>query len=340
MKKVFSAKDAEALVKSGGSEATVPAGAIITPSARDVFRAASNGFGRKSQVKTNLSQASNEYDRILNAPENQPIKEDMCEMGKRLWQRAYVDGNGGNMAVRIGENMALCTPTLVSKGSMEPEDICLVDLDGHQLAGRKKRTSEILMHLQMMKAQPKAKATCHCHPPYATAFAVAGVEPPSCMLPEFEVFIGKTPVAPYRTPGTPEMGQQVAKLVEDHNTVLMGNHGAVAWSHLGIEDAYFKMEILEAYCRTIVVARQLGHDLKTFTSDEMKDLLTIKKSLNVPDPRNNDLKECELCDNTAWRDGATCNVPPQSEQTSSELSPETEALVSQITDQIMKRIEG
>ena len=340
MKKVFSAKDAEALVKSGGSEATVPAGAIITPSARDVFRAASNSFGRKNQVKTNLSQASNEYDRILNAPENQPIKEDMCEMGKRLWQRAYVDGNGGNMAVRIGENMALCTPTLVSKGSMEPEDICLVDLDGHQLAGRKKRTSEILMHLQMMKAQPKAKATCHCHPPYATAFAVAGVEPPSCMLPEFEVFIGKTPVAPYRTPGTPEMGQQVAKLVEDHNTVLMGNHGAVAWSHLGIEDAYFKMEILEAYCRTIVVARQLGHDLKTFTSDEMKDLLTIKKSLNVPDPRNNDLKECELCDNTAWRDGATCNVPPQSEQTSSELSPETEALVSQITDQIMKRIEG
>ena len=96
-------------------------------------------------------------------------------MGHRLWKRAYVDGNGGNMAIRVGEDIAICTPTLVSKGSLKPSDMCLVDFEGNQLCGTKKRTSEILMHLQMMKKQPKAVATCHCHPPYATAFAVAAL---------------------------------------------------------------------------------------------------------------------------------------------------------------------
>ena len=62
----------------------------------------------------------------------------------------------------------------------------------------------------------------------ATGFAVAGVQPPTCMIPEIEVFIGRVPIAPYETPGTPEMGLKVAELVDQHNTVLMENHGVTA----------------------------------------------------------------------------------------------------------------
>jgi L-fuculose-phosphate aldolase len=222
---------------------------------------------------------------FFNSPGTRALKLQLCEIGRRLWSRAYVDGNGGNMAIRVGENLALCTPTLVSKGFMKPEDMCLVDLDGNQLAGTKKRTSEILMHLQIMKRQRRAVATVHCHPPHATAFAVAGVEPPSCMLPEIEVFIGKVPIAPYRTPGTPEMGKLVAGLTDHHNTILMANHGVVSWSHVSLEDAYFKMEIVEAYCHTIVIASQLGAPLKTFSEVQLRDLLAIKQTLGIPDPR-------------------------------------------------------
>ena len=221
----------------------------------------------------------------------------MRNVGRRLWQREYVDGNGGNIAIRVGEDIALCTPTLVSKGFMKPEDMCLVDFEGNQLAGTKKRTSEILMHLQIMKKQPKAVATCHCHPtPYSTGFAIAGLVPPTCMIPEYEVF-ASVAVAPYRTPGSPEMGQLVADLVDKHNTILMANHGVVSWSHNNVEDAYFKMEILEAYCRTILVTAQVGKPANTMTSAQLQDLLKIKQSLGIPDPRHG-LKECELCDNS------------------------------------------
>jgi L-fuculose-phosphate aldolase len=257
-------------------------------------------------------------------------------MGKRLWQRAYVDGNGGNMAIRVGEDIAICTPTLVSKGSLKPEDMCLVDFEGNQLLGTKKRTSEILMHLQIMKRQPKAVATCHCHPPYATGFAVAGIAPPTCMLPEYEVFCAVA-VAPYRTPGTPEMGKLVADLVDQHNTILMANHGVVTWSHNNIEEAYWRMEIIEAYCRTLLVTAQLGVKPNTFSPQQLQDLLKIKQSLGYVDPRYG-LKECELCDNDEWRPGVTCQVPARAEAATG-YDAEAEAVVQAVTDQIMAQLK-
>jgi L-fuculose-phosphate aldolase len=264
------------------------------------------------------------------------LKLQICEVGRRLWQREYVDGNGGNIAIRVGEDLALCTPTLVSKGFLKPEDMCLVDFEGNQLCGVKKRTSEILMHLQMMKRQPRDMASVHCHPPFATAFALAGVQPPTCMIPEYEVFCAVA-IAPYRTPGTPEMGQLVADLVEQHNTILMANHGVVTWSHNSVEEAYWRVEIIEAYCRTLTVAAQLGKPLSTFTPGQLQDLLKIKQSLGFVDPRYG-LRECELCDNDEWRPGVTCQVA--SPEKAVGLDAEAEAVVRAVTDQIMARMQA
>lgn len=358
MRTIISARDIEELLASGGNPQSLPADALLTPSARDLLRdrgghrpqpssaapapAPAPGAGAAGATPgpaTPLSSRSPKAELeayFQSAPAN-AIKRQICDIGERLWKRAYVDGNGGNIAVRVGEDIALCTPTLVSKGFMKPEDMCLVDFEGNQLAGTKRRTSEILMHLQIMKQQPRAVATAHCHPPHATAFAVAGVEPPTCMIPEIEVFIGRVPLAPYRTPGTPEMGRLVADLVDQHNTVLMGNHGAVSWSHLNVEDAYFKMEILEAYCRTVWVASQLGQPLKTFTKDQLKDLLRIKQNLGIPDPRIG-LKEAELCDNNEWRPGVACALTPRPESTPG-ADPAAEAMVQSITDQILSHMK-
>src|SRR5215472_857816 len=317
MKQVISVRDLEEMVRSGADARSLPQDALLTPSARDFLRDLENGNAQVSSKEGAPSAGSakpvtskspkSEIDAYFNSPKLNALKAQICDVGRRLWQRAYVDGNGGNIAIRVGEDIALCTPTLVSKGFMKPEDMCLVDLDGNQLAGTKKRTSEILMHLQIMKKQPRAVATVHCHPPYATGFAVAGVQPPTCMIPEYEVF-SSVAIAPYRTPGTPEMGKLVAELVDKHNTILMANHGVVSWSHNNVEDAYFKMEILEAYCRTVLVASQLGKPVNTMTPEQLKDLLKIKQNLGIPDPRYG-LKECELCDNDGWRPGVTCAVP-------------------------------
>jgi L-fuculose-phosphate aldolase len=232
----------------------------------------------------NSKSSKAELEAFFNSSYAHSLKEQICAMGKRLWEREYVDGNGGNMAIRVGEDIAICTPTLVSKGSLKPEDMCLVDFEGNQLLGTKKRTSEILMHLADDEAAAaSAIATCHCHPPYPRRSRSSGEAPPTCMLPEYEVFCS-VGVAPYRTPGSPDMGKLVAELTDQYNTILMANHGVVTWSHNNIEEAYWRMEIIEAYCRTIVVAGQLGKPIQTFTGPQMKDILNIKQSLGFRGP--------------------------------------------------------
>jgi len=350
MSTVISAKDIENILAKGGDVSQLPADAILTPSAKDLLRDLARhrsaapvaapvvvpSASGPPPKPLNSKSPKAELEALFNSPYAHELKEQICEMGHRLWKRAYVDGNGGNMAIRVGEDIALCTPTLVSKGSLKPSDICLVDFEGNQLLGTKKRTSEILMHLQIMKKQPKAVATCHCHPPHATAFAVAGIAPPTCMLPEYEVFCAVA-VAPYRTPGSPEMGKLVADLVDQYNTILMANHGVVTWSHNNIEEAYWRMEIIEAYCRTIVVASQLGRPPNTFTGPQMKELLNIKQSLGFVDPRYG-MKECELCDSSDWRPGVACQVPAP-EAPVAGLDAEAEAAVKAITDQILAQLK-
>ena len=348
MKQIISVRDLEEMVRNGRDLSALPGDALLTPSARDFLRERESSPSPRTVTATrpetspppslvSSKSSRNDLETFFHSQPLHELKLQICDIGRRLWQRAYVDGNGGNIAIKVAEDLALCTPTLISKGFMKPEDMCLVDLEGNQLAGSKKRTSEILMHLQIMKRQPRAVATVHCHPPYATGFAVAGVEPPTCMIPEYEVF-SSVAIAPYRTPGTPEMGKLVADLVDKHNTILMANHGVVSWSHNHVEDAYFKMEILEAYCRTVLVASQLGKPVNTMSADQLKDLLKIKQSLGIPDPRYG-LKECELCDNEGWRPGVTCAVPGREAAASppEAADPHAEALVQAITDQIMNR---
>jgi L-fuculose-phosphate aldolase len=357
MKTVISLRDLEEMVRNGQDPRSISQEVILTPSARDFLR---DFEGRGKMKAAALPAAPSkpapalevspqppskpltskspkaELEAFFSSPYALGLKEQICEMGRRLWQRAYVDGNGGNMAIRVGEDIAICTPTLVSKGSLKPEDMCLVDFDGNQLFGTKRRTSEIMMHLQIMQKQPKAVATCHCHPPYATGFAVAGVVPPTCMIPEYEVF-ASVAIAPYRTPGTPEMGKLVADLADKHNTILMANHGVVSWSHNNIEEAYWRMEIIEAYCRTLLVTAQLGKAPNTFSPGHLQDLLKIKQSLGYVDPRYG-MKECELCDNPEWRPGVTCQVPPAASPTT-DFDPDAEAAIKAITEQIMARLK-
>ena len=75
------------------------------------------------------------------------LKELMCEIGRRIWLKGFCAGNEGNHSYRLSEDRILCTPTGISKGQLKPDDLCIVDLEGKQVSGRRGRTSEILLHL-------------------------------------------------------------------------------------------------------------------------------------------------------------------------------------------------
>jgi L-fuculose-phosphate aldolase len=134
------------------------------------------------------------------------IKEEICEIGRRIWHKGFCAGNEGNHSYRIGADRVLCTPTGISKGQLKPDDICLIDMEGKQLTGKRKRTSEIMLHLAIYNARPDVKAVIHSHPPHATAFAIADIDLPTCIHPEAEVFLGAVKTAKYVTPGDKRLG--------------------------------------------------------------------------------------------------------------------------------------
>ena len=202
-------------------------------------------------------------------------KEQICEIGRRLWQRGYVDGNGGNISVLVAENFVLCTPTLTSKGFMKPDDLCLVDLDGCQRVGTLRATSEILTHLAIYRNVPNAVACVHAHPPHATVFSITNTQPPQHILPEVEVFLGEIALVPYHHPGSLEMATAIGEVAPLHQAMLMQNHGAITWG-ASIEEAYWRMENLDAYCQMLLLSKSAGMSLTTIDKKGVEKLQEMK----------------------------------------------------------------
>ncbi len=285
------------------------------------------------------------------------LREQMCEIGRRVYAKGFAAANDGNISMRIGENRVLCTPTRVSKGFMKPDDLCVVDMEGKQVSGTRKRSSEILLHLAILKARPDANSCVHCHPPHATAFAVAHEPIPKCTMPEFEVFLGEVAIAPYETPGTQAFADTVLPYIKDTDTIILANHGTITTGS-DLQDAYFKTEIIDAYCRILLLAKQLGR-VNYYNDDKAAELIKIKPGLGIRDARlERGLENCDLCGNSLFREGYSEFKPephaflhPKLEQTSAGKASyshtsgplsgdEFESLVQAVTNQVLEAVGG
>jgi L-fuculose-phosphate aldolase len=213
----------------------------------------------------------------------QQLKEAICEIGDRIYKRGFAAANDGNITVRLNESEVLCTPTMCCKGFLKPADICLVDMEGNQLAGCKKRSSEALLHLEIMKARPDVQSVVHCHPPHATAFAIAREPIPQAVLPEVEFCLGEVPIAPYETPGSKRFAETILPFVNRSNVIILANHGTVSYGET-VERAYWWTEILDAYCRILILARQLG-PIHYLSREKTQELIDLKQKVGYTDPR-------------------------------------------------------
>lgn len=299
------------------------------------------------------------------------IKQDICEIGRRLYNKGFAAANDGNITVRISDNEVLCTPTMHSKGFLKPEDISTIDMTGKQLSGNKKRSSEALLHLEIYKRRPAIKSVVHCHPPHATAFAVAREPIPQCVLPEVEVFLGDVPITKYETPGGQAFADTIIPFVDKCNVMILANHGTVSFGE-DVEKAYWWTEILDAYCRILMLSRQLGR-VNYLDQQQTQELLQLKDKWGFADPRlTEEYQNCDICANDifrpSWAESGVQRTAfpappamPASGRTASASSPspasnpssvsgstsvagaggiDQEQLVKLITEQVMQQLKG
>lgn len=180
----------------------------------------------------------------------------ICEAGRRLWQRGLIGGAEGNLSARISPHRLLFTPSGASKGHLRPDQLLITDLHGVP-QGPGKPSSEIRMHLAIYAARPDCQAVVHAHPPYATAFALAGEDIPDCLTPEAAVILGSVATVGFAMPGTDELPAAMQPLLADHKAFLLSHHGATTLGR-DVFDALYRMETLERTAHILHLARQLG----------------------------------------------------------------------------------
>jgi L-fuculose-phosphate aldolase len=182
---------------------------------------------------------------------------EIVRFGKMLHQTGLVAATDGNLSVRLENGNVLCTPTLMSKGLMEPDDLVLVDPCGNKVNGSRGVSSEIAMHLLIYRLRPDVGAVVHAHPPTATGYAAAGIALDRALCSEIIVTLGSVPLANYETPGTQELAEALAPLVAEHDAILMANHGVVTCG-ADLLTAYMNMETVEHFAKIALVTHTLG----------------------------------------------------------------------------------
>src|SRR6266542_2615195 len=185
------------------------------------------------------------------------IRGDIVEVGRRLYARAYVASNDGNISVRLDERRIMTTPKSVWKGFMTPDMMVVVDYAGNKLTGERDPSSELKMHLAVYEQRPDVRAVVHAHPPIATGFAVAGIPLDRAVLAEVITTLGSIPIADYATPSTAELPAAVAQYIKAHDGLLLANHGALTCA-TDVLGAYYKMETVEHFAQISFIARTLG----------------------------------------------------------------------------------
>jgi L-fuculose-phosphate aldolase len=185
------------------------------------------------------------------------LRQDIVHFSKRLYRLGFMPGTSGNLSIRLDQERLLVTPTGFSKFLLTPADMVIVDLQGRQLEGSRKVTSELSMHLAVYRHRDDVGAVIHSHPPIATAFACAGRGLEQMLCQEAVMTIGVVPLAKYATTGTSEVAESLTPFLPFHVAILMANHGAVSYGDTLLK-AFQKMETVEHLAHIALVAHQLG----------------------------------------------------------------------------------
>jgi L-fuculose-phosphate aldolase len=188
-------------------------------------------------------------------------KKTLVDACQRVYARGFIAGYEGNLSARVTANTIIVTPAGMCKGDVTVDDLVTVNRRKRTGIGSRPPTGELEMHLMVYQERSDVGAVVHAHPPTATGFAVAGVPIPERALPEVIVAIGAIPLVPYAHPGTAELAETLKRYVKTADVFLLANHGALTVGR-SIEEAYYRMEMLEQVARSVLVARIVGEPVE------------------------------------------------------------------------------
>lgn len=217
------------------------------------------------------------------------LREQICRVGRLMYQQGYVDGAGGNISARLDDDRILVSPSGLAIGFLEAEQLIVVNLAGERVDqpteanAHLRATSESAMHLECYRQRDDVNAVVHAHPPTAVALTLVGYDFQQCIIPEMVVLLGMLPTAPYSTPSSRENSDAITNLIREHDAIMLSNHGSLTVAK-SLWDAYMMLETLEHGATILQRALQLSGELKAIPSEQVAKLVSYREQFGLLRP--------------------------------------------------------
>jgi L-fuculose-phosphate aldolase len=262
----------------------------------------------------------------------QALREEIVRVGRLMYERGLVVGVDGNISARLDETHVLCTPSGLCKGVMAPEQLIVIDMEGHKVgpgtsANRDLQpTSEVPMHLEVFRQRLDIGGVVHAHPPITVARRISGVSLADCMLPEVIVNLGLVPTTEYATPASKENVRAIRDLIVKHDGIILQRHGTLTVGHTPWE-AYMRLESLEQVGRITLILQQLGRG-DPLPPEDVEKLLEQRQKMGLARPGEEE-DFCQIC--------GVCHVDGKHIQPMSQPDSEVD-LVRTITQAVLREL--
>lgn len=199
------------------------------------------------------------------------IREDICTLGKSMFDRGLTVGSSGNISVRLQDGW-LMTPTNSCLGRLDPAKLSKVDAKGNLLSGDK-QSKESFLHLSMYGERPAAGAIVHLHSTHSVAVSCLADIDPKQPIPPITAYyvmkIGDLVLLPYYAPGDMTLANAVKEVAGRHHAILLANHGPIV-AGKDLESAVYATEELEETARLYLLLR--GSRLKILSPEQVAEL--------------------------------------------------------------------
>lgn len=202
-------------------------------------------------------------------------REAMVAIGRLMHKNRYVTATDGNISVRKTPHRIIVTPSGVSKGFMNADELIAIDPTGHQISGKLKPSSEIKLHLKIYERRPDVNAVIHAHPPLCTALTIAGISMAEPVVPEIVLSLGSIPTAAYATPTTDEVPRSIEPFIAHHDAILLERHGIVT-AGATLEAAFNNLEKVENTALIMLTAHLFGK-MNPLSAEQIATLMSIRE---------------------------------------------------------------
>ncbi len=214
---------------------------------------------------------------------HEQAKRDIIAAGNKLYQRAFVAANDGNITAKMSDGSVWCTPTGVSKGGMTEEMLVRIDAQGNILEGTYPVSSEIALHLAIYRENPDIGGIVHAHGPGATAWAAYGKDWELAISLDSALTLGVVPCVPFAITGSKALAESAAPYCKDHTAVLLEHHGAVTWGK-DVTQALFRTEAMEHTFQVYANMKAYGQ-VRLLSERQLDEVELVKKKFGIVNPR-------------------------------------------------------